>query len=133
MMKQIWNHTSTDGSLKYQQCQVTIPRFKLDYNYQQLKSTLQDIGITSMFDSNQADFSRIYRRGEKLFVSDVAHKASFALNKYGVKATAATAFGLTARMKPPSVTINKPFIFFVRHQETGALLFMGKVVNPLKS
>lgn len=130
----IMSRTWGEGRLMFHHnCQVTIPKLKLEHNYNQLRDHLEGLGIEDLFDANLADLSKLYRSDESMYVSDVAHKATFSLDKNGVKATAATAFGMSLRTIPPSVTIDKPFLFFVRSQSTGALLFMGKVVDPSRS
>jgi serpin B len=69
----------------------------------------------------------------ELLISDVVHKAFVAVDEAGTEAAAATAviMGLTAVPPPPlEVTIDRPFIFLIRDIETGAVLFVGRVLNP---
>jgi serpin B len=69
----------------------------------------------------------------ELFISDVVHKAFVAVDEAGTEAAAATAviMKLTAVPEPPlEVTIDHPFIFLIRDIETGAILFIGRVINP---
>jgi len=72
--------------------------------------------------------------GEKdLFISDVIHKAFVSVDEAGTEAAAATAviMELTAMPETPvEVTLNRPFIFLIRDIETGAILFVGRVMNP---
>lgn len=127
------NKLLSNSEPHYYDCDVTMPKLDLNYNYANLKGDLEEMGIKDVFDSELADLTGIYRGEEELYVSDVAHKATFTLDKDGVKASAATAFGSSTRTMPPRITIDKPFLFFVRNQDTGALLFMGKVANPASS
>jgi serpin B len=72
--------------------------------------------------------------GEKdLFISNVIHKAFVSVDEAGTEAAAATAviMELTAMPETPvDVTLNRPFIFLIRDIETGAILFVGRVMNP---
>jgi serpin B len=70
----------------------------------------------------------------ELFISDVVHKAFVAVDEAGTEAAAATAVivGTTSAPVEPlvEVTIDRPFIFLIRDIETGAILFVGRVLNP---
>jgi serpin B len=69
----------------------------------------------------------------ELFVSDVIHKAFVSVDEAGTEAAAATAvpMELTAIPDPPvEVTLDRPFIFLIRDIETGAVLFVGRVLDP---
>ena len=70
-----------------------------------------------------------------LFISDVIHKAFVSVDEAGTEAAAATTviMELTAMPEEPiEVTLDRPFIFLIRDIETGAVLFVGRVVNPGK-
>ena len=82
--------------------------------------------------TGMADFSRMCRnigRGD-FMLSDLAHKAAFRLDEKGVDAAAATAAIVSSRMVPPSVTIDRPFYFFVHKTDSKAVLFAGRFVEP---
>jgi len=69
-----------------------------------------------------------------LFIHDVIHKAFVLVDEAGTEAAAATAviIGITAIPdEPVQVTVDRPFIFLIRDIETGAILFVGRVVNPI--
>jgi len=57
------------------------------------------------------------------------HKAFVAVDEAGTEAAAATSV-ITRESIPPKVTIDSPFIFLIRDIETGAILFVGRVLNP---
>jgi serpin B len=109
------------------QVALTMPRFEFDSEFS-LKDTLAGMGMPIAF-SGGADFSGMTGNPE-LFISDVVHKAFVAVDEAGTEATAATGVivGLTAA--PEQVTIDRPFIFLIRDIETGAILFIGRVLNP---
>jgi serpin B len=110
---------------------VTIPKFKLETKYD-LKKYLQKMGMIVSFTSN-ADFSGM--TGYKdLFIKKVAHKAFIEVNEEGTEAAAATGviMQLTAVIDTVSFNADHPFLFLIQHKETGNILFMGKIVDPLK-
>ncbi len=109
---------------------LTMPQFEFESEFS-LKDTLAEMGMPVAF-SGAADFSGMTGESE-LFISDVVHKAFVAVDEAGTEAAAATAviMELTAMPDPPvEVTIDRPFIFLIRDIETGAILFLGRVMNP---
>ncbi len=109
---------------------LTMPKFECDSQFS-LKDTLAGMGMPVAF-SSTADFSGMTGSRE-LCISDVMHKAFVAVDEAGTEAAAATAviMKLTAVPEPPvKVTIDRPFIFLIRDIETGAILFIGRVMNP---
>jgi serine protease inhibitor len=70
-----------------------------------------------------------------LEIGTAVHAADITVDEHGTEAAAATAVGmeLTAapvRDEPVAITVDRPFLFEVRHVETGAPLFLGRVVDP---
>jgi serpin B len=68
-----------------------------------------------------------------LFISEVIHKAFVSVDEAGTEAAAATAvvMKLSAMPEEPvEFTMDRPFIFMIRDIETGAILFVGRVVDP---
>ena len=109
---------------------LTMPKFEFDSEFS-LKDTLAGMGMPIAF-SSAADFSGMTGKRE-LAISDVVHKAFVAVDEAGTEAAAATAVivGLTAVPEPlVEVTVDRPFIFLIRDIETGAILFVGRVMNP---
>jgi serpin B len=118
------------SSLQPTEVTLTMPRFEFDSAFS-LKDTLAEMGMPIAF-SYGADFSGMTGNPE-LFILDVIHKAFVAVDEAGTEAAAATAvpMELTAVPEPPvKVTIDRPFIFLIRDIETGAILFVGRVLNP---
>jgi len=85
--------------------------------------------------SGSADFSGM-TSNKDLFIGDVIHKAFVSVDETGTEAAAATAVVMVTSApgpkpkEPVTVTIDRPFIFLIRDIETGAILFIGRVVNP---
>lgn len=126
------------GSLKHEdEVKVYLPRFKTTSQFQ-LNGTLSEMGMPSAFDRDAADFSGM-TDSEDLFISAVIHKAFVDVNEEGTEAAAATgvAVAVTAApveepKVPPVFRADHPFVFMIRDNRTRAILFLGRIVNPLK-
>jgi serpin B len=111
---------------------VSLPRFKMETTFR-LKPVLGALGAELAF-SDYADFSGI--GDESLKIAEVVQKAFVEVNEEGTEAAAATAadIPLCAKMEPvePKVfNANHPFLFFIRDRKTNAVLFCGRVLDPL--
>jgi serpin B len=111
---------------------LSMPRFKFSLSTS-LNGTLAALGMPDAFDESTADFSGI--DGTKdLHVQTVVHQADIAVDEKGTTAAAATGVSVgTASVVLNSLTVDRPFLFFIVHQSTGALLFAGRVVDPSKT
>ena len=79
--------------------------------------------------SRGADFSGM-TSSKDIYIAEVMHKGFVAVDKSGTEAAAATFVIGKFIGGNLSVTVNRPFIFLIRDIETGAILFMGRVLNP---
>jgi serpin B len=116
--------------LRSQQVLLTMPKFEYESGFE-LKKALTSLGMVQPF-SMEADFSGMTGRPE-LFIDDVYHKAFVAVDEEGTEAAAATAVVMqltAAPAMPVEVTVDRPFVFLIRDIDTGAVLFLGHVVNP---
>ena len=115
---------------------LALPRFKYDYELDNFKQVLKDIGIKLIFDSERADFTKIIKTTH-IYVDEAIHKTHIDLNEKGTKAAAVTYFGFKANgmlieKKSVDITFNKPFIYMIRDKNTKELLFFGVVYEPNK-
>ena len=108
--------------------EISLPRFKTTAEFD-MKRTLQAMGMRSAFEVNGADFSGM-TGGRDLFISRVVHKAFVDVNEEGTEAAAATAVGMSMVSMPPMFIADHPFIFMIRDNRNGALLFVGRITNP---
>jgi len=109
---------------------LTLPRFKIETGTS-LKALLQALGMTLAF-SGAADFSGMDGTGG-LHISEVIHKAFIDVAEKGTEAAAATAVIMKDGGAPVVdlyVRADHPFLYFLRDQPTGAILFMGRVLDP---
>jgi len=111
---------------------VFIPRFKTTSRFS-LASVLRSMGMTDAFAPGLADFSGINGRKD-LCISAVVHKAFVEVNEQGTEAAAATGvvIGVTsvAPVRPPVFRADRPFLFLIRDNRTGSILFLGRLTNP---
>jgi serpin B len=109
-----------------QRVEVTLPRFKLAASLQ-LPATLRAMGMDDAFGPT-ADFSGI-DGSRDLYLSGVYHKAALEVNEEGSTAAAATGAVISARSKIV-FRADQPFVVVIRDKKSGAILFMGRVVDP---
>lgn len=108
---------------------LTLPKFEYDAGLD-LTETLADMGMPAAFGA-EADFSGM--TGDRsLYISDVVHKAFITVDEEGTEAAAATAVAMaeSAMALNPTLTVDHPFIFLIRDDETGTILFLGRVLDP---
>ena len=117
------------ASVQRYELDLTLPKFKFDAPLD-LKKILQELGMTDAF-SGAADFSRIDGT-RRLQITDVLHKGFIGIDERGTEAAAATAVIVGETSLPPSATliVDRPFVFFIRDRPTGAILFLGRVIDP---
>jgi len=125
--------TEWKKSLRKRRVKIYIPRFKFETKYF-LSETLSDLGMPTAF-TNSADFSGM-TGNNVLKIDKVIHQAFIEVNEEGTEAAAAT--GVTMYMTSfrkqkhptPVFKADHPFIFIIQQNETGNILFMGRVNNP---
>jgi serpin B len=111
---------------------VSFPKFKMTEELQ-LSRELSKMGMSHAFGPG-ADFSAMNGGGEPLSLGEAFHKAYVDLNEEGTEAAAATAIGIRATAMPAlgaTFTADHPFFFVIRDNESGTILFIGRVVNPI--
>ncbi len=122
------------ASLKQRRTHVRLPKFKMETSYT-LSETLATMGMPTVFDPVAADLSGI-SSADPLFISTVMHKAFINVNEEGTEAAAATGMGVDSEALPttvpftPTFRADRPFIYLIRDTKTGAVLFLGRVLNP---
>ena len=116
---------------------LTLPKFQMTRQLS-LQNTLGAMGMPRAFDPNAADFSGMTGKRE-LFISAVIHKAYIDVNEKGTEAAAATAVVMQGSLAmpprrdqppPPVFRADHPFVFLIRDNRSGGILFMGRVTDP---
>lgn len=108
---------------------VWLPRFKTADSLN-LKNELQVLGVTSAF-SKAADFSGM-DGATGLFLADVIHQAFVEVNETGTEATAMTLATAMSKGIDDRFVVDRPFIFLIRDNGSGCILFLGRIVDPTK-
>jgi serpin B len=109
---------------------LSMPKFSFR-STAQLKDALSELGMPLAF-TDRADFSAMTKQ-EPLEVADVIHQAFIAVDEKGTEAAAATAVVMrstSAPLRQTTLKVDRPFIFIIQDDETGAVLFMGRVADP---
>ena len=118
------------AGLRRQKVRIALPRFTMTSSFR-LEKALKSLGMTDAF-TGRADFSGMNGRGG-LFISAVIHKAFVDVNEEGTEAAAATAVVMmkSAAPKPPVIfQADHPFLFLIRDNASGSILFMGRLMDP---
>jgi len=121
------------GRLRKTKIVVQVPKFKAESSFG-LNPTMQAMGMTDAFTAGKADFSGMSDR-DGLFISDAVHKAFIEVNEEGTEAAAATGIAIrpmSAQPMPVVFHADHPFLYLIRHEATGAILFMGRMMDPSK-
>jgi serpin B len=109
---------------------IVLPRFKLEYE-KALNGTLAALGMSIAFGPG-ADFSAM--SDSPAYISKVIHKAFVEVSEEGTEAAAATAVVMAKAIMMPQETfrlvVDRPFFCAIQDDRTGALLFMGSIVEP---
>ncbi|HKH88246.1 MAG TPA: serpin family protein, partial [Acidimicrobiales bacterium] len=111
---------------------LSMPSFSIGSNVN-LDGVLRGLGITGAFNAS-ADFAGITRA--RLDLEAVAQSAQLTVGRFGTDATAASGVASKAVSYHGTVTpisFNRPFIFVIRDNITGAILFDAVVADPSAS
>ncbi len=111
-----------------QRMNLVFPKFKVEFNLP-LKQKLAELGMPIAFGGG-ADLSGIADVQPPLFIQDVLHKAFVEVNEKGTEAAAATAVIVGIDSVPPTVRVDRPFVFMIRDVQSGTVLFLGRVLDP---
>jgi serine protease inhibitor len=120
-----------DHRFRENETTVRMPRFKIEYDVT-LEPMLRALGMNAAFSVEQADFSGINPLVDDLHITRVDHRAVVEVNEKGTVAAAATAVGVGIVSAPPSVTLDRPFVFAIREAHSGTILFIGKMMDPTR-
>lgn len=120
------------AQLQSQKVNVWFPKFKLEAQFS-LAGALKELGMPRAFGSG-AEFGKM-STAAPLYISEVVHKAFVEVDEQGTEAAAATGVIMATRAAPveeaPKVfRADHPFLFLIRHRESGAVLFTGRLSQP---
>ena len=119
---------------------VYLPRFKFETKYLMggEQGILGGMGMPTAFSERLANFSGMTSKPDFYNITQVVHQAFIEVNEQGTEAAAATGGGIlggviTVEGEPnPVFRADHPFIFFIQENRTGAILFLGRVMDPTR-
>jgi len=122
---------------KFQEREGTIilPKFELEYEIN-LIEMLKSLGMSTAFDSETADFSKMIKEGDPIWISQVTQKTYIDVHEEGTEAAGVTSIEMVTESalvnveEPFYMEVNRPFFFMITDDETDAILFMGSISNP---
>jgi len=129
-----WEIMRNHASNSYVKVTLSMPRFKVE-NKLGLVDILKGMGIQKAFSGVEADFSAMLDIDIIAFISEVIQKSYISVDEAGTEAAAVTVIVLSTSMGPMpnpeevTMVIDRPFIFTITEQSTGAILFMGKITK----
>ena len=116
-----------DNAFKSTYIKMAMPKFKIEYSTD-LNDIFMNMGITTAFDEKNADFTKMFDKGNMWFTKTI-HKTFINVDEKGTEAAAVTAIGMGGSALPPEpieLKFNKPFYFAIRDNTSGETLFMGR-------
>jgi serpin B len=121
------------GEMKPARVRAFLPKFRLGARYPKLPDQLKELGVVKAFTAS-ADFSGMDGATD-LYISKVIHQTFVAVDKKGTEAAGATVVLMAFGGAPPSgqpleFRADHPFLFFIRENATGSILFMGRLADP---
>ena len=116
------------ASMTVQSTLVKMPRFTVDTNAP-VEDALVALGMQAAFQPGLADFSGIDGT-RSLFIQNVEHRAYIVVGEKGTEAAASTAVSVGRGVPDITIVADRPFFYLLRDEPTGAILFMGRVVDP---
>jgi serpin B len=114
-----------------------LPKLKLEYKTDSLlKEVLKDMGMEVAFDPDRADFSGMAELPPQIWIGRVIHKTFLEIDEEGTEAAAATVVEMLEKSaapgsESPTMRIDRPYIFAIRENHSGTILFVGKIVDPV--
>ncbi|MEO5814496.1 MAG: serpin family protein [Gemmatimonadaceae bacterium] len=121
--------TTWMGQFQELKTAIWLPRLKLEWQ-RDLNDDLKAMGMRNAFIPDGADFTRMSStQGTHLFIDKVKQKTFVDINEEGTEAAAVTSVGISVTSLPPSLRVDRPFIFVIRERLSGTILFMGKIVR----
>jgi serpin B len=116
---------------------LSLPRFKAEYAAD-LKPEFQQTGMRLAFDPGKADFSGLTglpREQAPSAIDQIVHRAVIDVAEESTEAAATTAVGIVASAMPKPIEpirfrVDRPFLYYIVDEVTGAVLFQGRIVDP---
>jgi serpin B len=124
--------TSVTGALTSRDVELTLPKWSSESRFK-LHEMLPAMGMPDAFDPSKADFRGMNGGSEPLWIATVVHQANVSVDEDGTVAGAATATGMAGSGMPTDIvqlTVDRPFLYFVRDIPSGTIVFAGRLATP---
>jgi len=119
----LWTSGGTPGMFD-----LYLPRFRFEYEVS-LKDVLKTLGMEIAFTPGAADFSNLFVNVDP-WIDEVKQKTFIQVDEKGTEAAAVTQVIFITSI-PPELVCNKPFLVVIHEDVSGAILFMGRIANPV--
>jgi serpin B len=121
------------NQMKYGLVNLYLPKWKVESSFE-LIGAMSALGMTDAFDPTLADFSGMDGQ-QDLYIGAIIHKAYVSVDEKGTEAAAATAVvmettAIQEPQQPVEFRVDHPFLFLIRDNVTGTILFIGRVIDP---
>ena len=127
-----WDKWLSEFELK--EGMIILPKFQLEYEVL-LNEPLQNLGMITAFEE-KANFTKMTQESE-IMIDIIKQKTFINVNEEGTEAAAVTSVEMVVEMasvdEPFYMNVNRPFFIAITDEETGAILFMGWIANPLQN
>ncbi len=126
--------TAWSSRLEEKKVDISLPRFHTTSRFS-LRAPLQQMGLKRLFDPTRCDLSGMDGGAGKLFCDEIIQQVDVSVSENGTVAAAATALVMKvgSRVNPPEPKVfnaNRPFLYFLKDQASGQLMFCGRVARP---
>jgi serine protease inhibitor len=117
---------------------LKMPKFKISYKMENMGEDLMAMGLSRPFSFHPENFTKLFSNPTNdLKINRVIHQSFIEVDEKGTEAAAATIVEVIELSNSPSgpmnITLDRPFVFFIQEKHSGAILFMGKLENPLEN
>lgn len=114
-----------------QMVDLFLPKFKLETSYDMV-SPFMKMSLKEAFVPGKADFRGMGWPKGQLYISQIKHKAFVEVNEEGTEAAAATAVEMATKSfhQDPKFRADHPFLCLIRDNQSGSILFMGRIADP---
>ncbi|MBO7426023.1 MAG: serpin family protein [Clostridiales bacterium] len=114
------------NNIEYEKFDLLLPEFSYEYSNENIAGIFDEMGMHKAFIQGEADFSNTGNI-DSIFISSIVHKTFIEVNREGTKVSAVTVVHEETYSAPPSISLDRPFVYMIVDTETMTPLFIGTV------